>query len=120
MLVPVDFFHAELTRPMRPADDTISISCAAIKDLIETVGEGNHTYLTLEQYNYAEVVRFDYLGPYDTLTDKTRLPVQREVGGYVRKTFPVNACVGFRWEAISLEEFIKQVQENTDDVLSNV
>lgn len=120
MLVPVDFFHAELTRPLRPADDFISLSCAAIKDLIERVGVGNHTYLALEQYNYAEVVRFDCLGSFETLQDKTRLPIQREVIGYVRKTFPVNACVGYRWVSVSLEEFIKQVQENTDDVLSNV
>lgn len=110
MLVGFDLFKTSLRRPMRPADNILCMNSRSVQRLINRIGVGNHTYLTIQYGNMCEVVRVDIMATQEHMLNPSELPVIRDVQHTGRKTFASGACVQFIWVEEAIKELSREVQ----------
>ena len=110
MLKGADFFRGSTAEPLRPNDDSVTLYLQHVEKLIQMVGVGNYTYLTLSYNGFIEIVRFDCIQSHDEMLQPNTIMITRDVTGTGRKTFPKGACIRFDWTEPALIDLIKQNQ----------
>lgn len=111
MLNWVENVVVRLAKPLKSTDTGITINRKdAVK--LNTVGIGNHTYLTLKLYGTDDVVEtVKYTHTTDILTTgavTVDVVVTRDVANTGRRNFPVHTCAETKLTKVMLLEIIKQ------------
>lgn len=111
MLNWIEHLIIRAEKPVRPADDTITVARKDAAKLNE-VGAGNHIYLTLRLYGYPElheVVRYEHKADIPvTGTPTVEVGIVRDINGRGRKAFPMKTCAVSELGTQQLTEFIRQ------------
>ena len=98
------------TKPIKPADTTITISR---KDAVQLnkVGTGNHIFLTLALYgapHVYEVIRYDHTeNVASTGCVDMAIVVTRDVNGTGMKAFPTGTCASAELSSVQLKGIIE-------------
>ena len=115
MLKWVERTVVRATKPIKPADTTITISR---KDAVQLnkVGVGNHMFLTLALYgapHVYEVVRYDHTKDVaSTGCIDVAIVVTRDVNGTGMKAFPTGTCAIAELSLAQLQGIINAMREN--------
>lgn len=115
MLKWVERTVVRATKPIKPADTTITISR---KDAVQLnkVGVGNHMFLTLALYGAPqvyEVVRYDHTtNVASTGCMDVAIVVTRDVNGTGMKSFPAGTCAIAELSLVQLQGIINAMREN--------
>lgn len=115
MLKWVERTVVRATKPIKPADTTITISR---KDAVQLnkVGVGNHMFLTLALYGAPqvyEVVRYDHTtNAASTGCTDVAIVVTRDVNGTGMKSFPAGTCAIAELSLVQLQGIINAMREN--------
>ena len=115
MLKWVERTVVRATKPIKPADTTITISR---KDAVQLnkVGVGNHMFLTLALYGAPqvyEIVRYDHTANVaSTGCIDVAIVVSRDVNGTGMKAFPTGTCAIAELSLVQLQGIINAMREN--------
>lgn len=115
MLKWVERTVVRATKPIKPADTTITISR---KDAVQLnkVGVGNHMFLTLALYGAPqvyEIVRYDHTANVaSTGCIDVAIVVTRDVNGTGMKAFPTGTCAIAELSLVQLQGIINAMREN--------
>lgn len=109
MLNWIESLLVKATKPIKPADDVITVSR---KDAVQLnkVGIGNHIFLTLELYGAPlsyEIVRYDHAADIvATGCPEVTMLITRDVNGTGRRAFPVGTCAAAKLNSPQLSGII--------------
>lgn len=110
MLKWVERTVVRATKPVKPADTTLTISR---KDAVQLnkVGVGNHIFLTLALYGAPqvyEVVRYDHTKDVgSTGCTDVAIVVARDINGTGMKAFPTGTCATAELSSVQLKGIIE-------------
>lgn len=106
MITLVDGFISHL-KAKASVSDTLLLIPRADAIALNTVGVGNHIYLTLRDRNRYELVRYDHTENW-SMSDPTNvmLPVTRDARGLGAKSFPYGACLKAEINSLYIAEMM--------------
>ena len=105
----LDGYRTSLARVLRATDTAITLRR---QDAIQlnTIGLGNHVYLTIQDRMKTEVVRYDHVSDWDASDPSTiDVPVTRDVAGLGLRSFAFGTCVDSQVTSFYVRDLVAEL-----------